>query len=44
MLLCDVVGRLVRHPYEIPVSTVAGVVGGVVFLVLILRTARGSTP
>jgi iron complex transport system permease protein len=44
VLLCDVVGRLVRHPYEIPVSTVAGVVGGVVFLVLILRTARGATP
>ena len=44
VLLCDVVGRLVRHPYEIPVSTIAGVVGGVVFLVLILRTARGATP
>jgi iron complex transport system permease protein len=43
VLLCDVVGRLVRHPYEIPVATVAGVVGGVVFLVLILRTARGAT-
>jgi iron complex transport system permease protein len=43
VLLCDVVGRLVRHPYEIPVSTVAGVVGGVVFLVLILRTARGAS-
>ncbi|CAA9328751.1 MAG: Petrobactin ABC transporter, permease protein I [uncultured Friedmanniella sp.] len=28
VLLCDVVGRLVRHPYEIPASTVAGVVGG----------------
>ena len=44
VLVCDVIGRLVRYPYEIPVSTVAGVVGGVVFLVLILRTAKGATP
>jgi len=44
VLVCDVVGRLVRYPYEIPVSTVAGVIGGVVFLVLILRTAKGATP
>lgn len=44
VLVCDVVGRLVRYPYEIPVITVAGVVGGVVFLVLILKTAKGATP
>ncbi len=41
VLACDVVGRLVRFPYEIPASTLAGVVGGVVFVVLILR-ASGS--
>jgi iron complex transport system permease protein len=44
VLLCDVVGRVVRYPYEIPVSTVAGVLGGVIFIVLILKTARGATP
>ncbi|WP_420453568.1 ABC transporter permease [Ilumatobacter sp.] len=37
VLVCDVVGRIVRHPYEIPVGTIAGVVGAVVFVVLILR-------
>ncbi|ROP44896.1 iron chelate uptake ABC transporter family permease subunit [Pseudokineococcus lusitanus] len=37
VLLCDVVGRVVVHPYEIPVGTVAGVIGGVVFLVVLLR-------
>jgi iron complex transport system permease protein len=37
VLACDVVGRVIRHPYEIPVGTVAGVIGGVVFIVLILR-------
>jgi iron complex transport system permease protein len=37
VLVCDVIGRLIRHPYEIAVGTIAGVIGCVVFLVLILR-------
>ncbi|RKT54417.1 ABC transporter permease [Saccharothrix australiensis] len=40
VLACDVVGRVVRHPHEIPVETVAGVVGSVVFLLLVLRVRR----
>ncbi|WP_249138795.1 iron chelate uptake ABC transporter family permease subunit [Phycicoccus avicenniae] len=42
VLACDVVGRVVRFPYEIPVSTVAGVLGAGVFLWLVLRTASGK--
>lgn len=37
VLLCDVLGRVVRYPYEVPVGTVVGVVGSLLFLVLILR-------
>ena len=37
VLACDIVGRLIRYPYEIPVGTVMGVVGGVVFLWLLFR-------
>ncbi|MEI7377370.1 ABC transporter permease [Dickeya chrysanthemi] len=37
VLLCDVIGRLVRYPYEIPAGTIAGVVGCVIFLYLLLR-------
>ncbi|SFV15052.1 iron complex transport system permease protein [Methylobacterium sp. 174MFSha1.1] len=37
LLLCDVLGRVVRYPYEIPVGTVMGVVGSALFLVLLLR-------
>lgn len=40
VLACDVLGRLVRAPYEIPVGTIMGVVGGVVFVVLILTRTR----
>lgn len=42
VLVCDVVGRLVRFPYEVPVGTVAGVVGAAAFIWLVLRTASGK--
>ena len=34
---CDVLGRVVRYPYEVPLSVIMGVVGAGVFTVLILR-------
>ena len=37
VLVCDIAGRLIRYPYEIPVGTVMGVVGGAVFLWLLFR-------
>nr|WP_282188581.1 ABC transporter permease [Brucella tritici] len=40
VLACDIVGRLVRFPYEIPIGTMMGVVGSILFLYLLLR--RGS--
>ncbi|KQT82793.1 iron chelate uptake ABC transporter family permease subunit [Aurantimonas sp. Leaf443] len=35
VLACDIVGRLVRMPYEIPVGTIMGVVGALVFLSIV---------
>lgn len=40
VLLSDIIGRLVRYPFELPVSVVMGVLGGVVFLWLLIGTAR----
>jgi len=37
VLLCDIIGRLVRYPYEIPAGTVADIVGCAVFLYLFLK-------
>ncbi|MDI6024909.1 iron chelate uptake ABC transporter family permease subunit [Corticibacterium sp. UT-5YL-CI-8] len=37
VLGCDIIGRLIRYPYEIPVGTVMGVVGGALFLWLLFR-------
>lgn len=39
VLACDLVGRLVRFPFEIPTSIVMGIVGGSVFLWLLLGPA-----
>ncbi|KKW67466.1 iron ABC transporter permease [Lampropedia cohaerens] len=37
MLACDIVGRLIIHPYEIPIGTIMGVLGSVLFLGLLWR-------
>lgn len=43
VLLCDIIGRVIRFPFEIPVSTVFGVVGTALFLWLLFRgKAQGA--
>lgn len=37
VLVCDLLGRVLRAPYEIPIGTMVGVIGSAVFLLLILR-------
>lgn len=40
LLLCDVLSRTLRFPYEIPVSTVFGVLGAGLFLILLVKKVR----
>jgi iron complex transport system permease protein len=40
VLACDIVGRLMRYPYEIPVGTVLGVVGAGLFLWILVGRAQ----
>lgn len=40
LLACDILGRLLLHPFEVPIGLTAGSVGGLLFLVLILRRRR----
>jgi len=43
VLACDIIGRLVVAPYEIPIGTVVGIIGGALFLFLLLRgRSRGA--
>lgn len=37
VLACDVIGRTIRYPYEIPVGVIVSAVGSVLFLYLLLR-------
>jgi iron complex transport system permease protein len=37
VLVCDIAGRLVLYPYEVPIGTVIGIVGSGFFLYLLLR-------
>ncbi|WP_295893510.1 iron chelate uptake ABC transporter family permease subunit [uncultured Vibrio sp.] len=37
VLVCDVIGRIVIFPYEIPISMIISIFGGVVFIGLILK-------
>ena len=38
--LCDLIGRLIVMPFEVPVSLILGIVGAVVFVLLLLRQRR----
>lgn len=40
LLVCDLISRLLIYPFEIPIGLTAGSVGGVLFLLLILRRNR----
>lgn len=37
VLLCDIIGRVVNAPYEVPISTIFGICGTIVFLYLLFR-------
>lgn len=40
LLFCDILGRVIVHPYEIPIGMMVGVIGGILFIILILRKKR----
>ncbi|MFK7160665.1 iron chelate uptake ABC transporter family permease subunit [Marinospirillum sp. MEB164] len=42
MLACDLLSRLLRYPYEVPVGTVVGVIGSLFFIYLLLKKTRPS--
>lgn len=37
LLACDIIGRIVIHPYEIPVNVTVAVIGSAIFLVMLFR-------
>lgn len=41
VLLCDIIARSIRYPFEVPVATVFGVLGSAIFLFILLKPRRG---
>ncbi|PNK60095.1 ABC transporter permease [Psychrobacter sp. FDAARGOS_221] len=44
VLLCDIIGRSINYPFEIPIATVFGVFGAAIFLWLLLRKPKPQPP
>ena len=42
VLICDLIGRVVIAPYELPIELISGCVGSVIFISLIFYRIRGS--
>lgn len=43
VLVCDIIGRLIIFPYELPVDVVAGIIGSIIFLLFMnLRLKNGK--
>ena len=40
VVVCDLIGRTIISPFEMPVSVILGIVGAIVFVTLIVRQAR----
>lgn len=40
VLVCDIIGRLIIYPYEIPISLTVGVIGSAIFIYLLLRRKK----
>lgn len=43
LLVCDIAGRLIIYPYEIPIGLTVGVIGSVIFLYMLMRRKAYET-
>jgi len=42
LLICDIISRLIIHPFEIPISVTVSIIGGIIFLFLLVRRPRNA--
>ncbi len=42
VLICDILGRLLIYPYELPIGVTIGVIGSIIFLVIVLRRSKNA--
>ncbi len=44
VLLCDIIGRVVIQPYEMPIELIAGILGSVIFIALLFKRLNSGRP
>ena len=44
VILCDIIGRLVIAPFELPIDLISGIIGSVIFLVLMFKKLSHKKP
>ncbi len=42
VLACDILGRIIRFPYEVPVGVIVSVIGSALFIALLVRRNAGA--
>lgn len=40
LLTCDIIGRLIIFPFEVPIGMTVGLIGGIIFLILLIRKQK----
>lgn len=40
LVMCDILSRVIRQPYEVPVSLIVGIIGSIIFIVLLVKGAK----
>lgn len=40
LMICDIISRLIIFPYEVPIGLTVGIIGGIIFLILVIRGRR----
>ncbi len=44
VLVCDIIGRVVIRPYEMPIELIAGIVGSILFIMLLMQRLNIGKP
>ncbi len=44
VLLCDIIGRVVIQPYEMPIELISGIIGSVIFIILLFKRLSSGKP
>ncbi len=41
VLICDIIGRTILSPYEVPISVVVSIIGSIIFLLVLFKKRKG---